>query len=334
MRYLKRIYNHMLARHSWMQLVHELFVSKGFRREILAVHAGMKAHQDLEHSDSGKIYRLRRNIHRLEKGLIMSPRRDIFALDYIAETVAVFVEVAKFYDVDENELRWFSDVLQEYFSLAGSHTIINSSREVYETAKLDGQQTEQRSIPRERRKYRLSSIGYDEFYTLCCQRRSVRWYLDKMVPRDLVDKAILAAAQSPSACNRQPFEFRIFDDPQLVEQVAGIPGGTKGFTHQFPMVIVLVGKLSAYEFQRDRHVIYIDASLAAMSLMFALETLGLSSCPINWPDVERFERKMDEALGLVPHERPVMLLSVGYAKAEGKIPYSHKKNLAQLRRYN
>lgn len=334
MRYLKRIYKHMLARHSWMQLVHELFVSKGFRREILAVHAGMKAHQDLEHSDSGKIYRLRRNIHRLEKGLIMSPRRDIFALDYIAETVAVFVEVAKFYDVDENELRWFSDVLQEYFSLAGSHTIINSSREVYETAKLDGQQTEQRSIPRERRKYRLSGIGYDEFYTLCCQRRSVRWYQDKMVPRDLVDKAILAAAQSPSACNRQPFEFRIYDEPQLVEQVAGIPGGTKGFTHQFPMVIVLVGKLSAYEFQRDRHVIYIDASLAAMSLMFALETLGLSSCPINWPDVERFEREMDEALGLVPHERPVMLLSVGYAKAEGKIPYSHKKNLAQLRRYN
>ena len=52
------------------------------------------------------------------------------------------------------------------------------------------------------------------------------------------------------------------------------------------MIIVIVGELDAYEYDRDRHLIYIDGSLAAMTFMLALETLGLSSCPINWSGVE------------------------------------------------
>ena len=61
----------------------------------------------------------------------------------------------------------------------------------------------------------------------------------------------------PSACNRQPFEFRVFDDP-LKFKFQGIPMGTVGFT-QFPVIIVLVGKLNAYEFDRDRHLIILMA---------------------------------------------------------------------------
>ena len=38
---------------------------------------------------------------------------------------------------------------------------------------------------------------------------------DLKVPREGIDQAMRAAAQSPSACNRQPFEFRVFDDPVL-----------------------------------------------------------------------------------------------------------------------
>lgn len=333
MRCLKNLYKNVLSHSKWLQLFHQLFVGQGFRREILSVYAGVRAHRELESSTSGRIYRLRRNIHRIEKGLIMSPRRDVYGLDYIGDTISVYSEVISLCDVDESELKWFHDVLHKYFEVTATHPIIDAARELF-----NGYSVEHSgglaSIPRSRSEYKLSNISYEEFYTLCQQRRSVRWYQDKSVPRDLVDKAILAAAQSPSACNRQPFEFRIFDEQDLVEKVAAIPGGTTGFTHQFKMIVVLVGKLSAYEYDRDRHLIYIDGSLAAMSFMFALETLGLSSCSINWPGVEHLECQMDEALGLEPHERPLMLISVGYAKGSGQIPYSHKKCLDELRRYN
>ena len=92
--------------------------------------------------------------------------------------------------------------------------------------------------------------------------------------------------------------------------------------------------LDAYFDERDRHVIYIDASLAAMTFMLALETLGLSSCPINWQDVAEFESKIRNILQLKTIERPVMLISCGYPDKDAKVPFSEKKDLDEIRSYN
>ena len=180
----------------------------------------------------------------------------------------------------------------------------------------------------------MPQITYEDFYSLTRYRRSVRWFLDKKVPHDLVDKAILAANQSPSACNRQPFEYRIVDEPALLKKVAGLPGGVRGYEEGIQMMVVCIGNLDAYFDERDRHVIYIDASLANMSFMFALETLGLSSCAINWPDVEHLERGMEQALGLKKHQRPIMCMAVGYPDPDGKVAYSEKRSIEYLRKYN
>src|SRR5690606_20955791 len=185
-----------------------------------------------------------------------------------------------------------------------------------------------------KRDFSILNVTYDDFYNLAKLRRSVRWYEDKPVPRELIDKAISAAVLSPSACNRQPFEFRIFDDKELIQKVANISWGTLGFSHNFPVILVVIGKLEAYFDERDRHVIYIDGALASMSLMYALETLGLSSCPINWPDVEQFEKQMEKLLGLEKNERPIMLMSLGYPDKEGLVPFSEKKDLFEIRSYN
>ncbi|MGH2624131.1 MAG: nitroreductase family protein, partial [Sphingobacterium sp.] len=84
----------------------------------------------------------------------------------------------------------------------------------------------------------------------------------------------------------------------------------------------------------DRHVIYIDASLASMSFMLALETMGLSSCAINWPDIETREQKMDKFLNLKAHQRALMCIGVGYPDPEGLVAYSEKRPLDQIRKYN
>lgn len=334
MRYLKKLYKKLLIQSLLLQLLHSVVLARaGFQREIWSVFAGIRAHRSDRDSLAGLVFKLRRNTHRLEKGLIMEPRRDVFALDYIEETTDAYIKVSRAVCSDVSQMKWFHDVLQEFFSVAGPNPRIDACR-----ARFYGQDpladSVSKSIPLSRSEYEESKISYDEFYTLCRQRRSVRWYQDEKVPRDLVDKALLAATQSPSACNRQPFEFRVFDDASKVKELADIPMGTAGFTHQFPMLVVLVGKLSAYEYLHDKHLIYIDASLAAMSFMFALETLGLSSCPINWPGVEALEVKMERALGLKKYERPVMLISIGYARDTGKIPFSHKKGLEEIRKYN
>jgi nitroreductase len=113
-----------------------------------------------------------------------------------------------------------------------------------------------------------------------------------------------------------------------------IPGGTSGWEDSPPAVIVVVGHFWAFSEERDRHLIYIDSALAIMPLMLALETLQLSSCVINFPDIPEKNAAMEKLLGLKGDEIVTMLLSVGHAEDEGLIPFSQKKSLDAIRSYN
>lgn len=333
--YLQIIILKIVSVSSFTSSFYYFMMSNSFRREHLAIVKGRLKYYRQNEIEKEAFYLLRRNVHRLEKGLIMKDRRPIFALDYIENTVEAYVKVitSSKETVSQKNLKWYTDVLSNYFKVVDtSNPILNKLNQVFEQHKLVSDK-EIKSVPYQR-DFSILSVSYDDFYNLAKLRRSVRWYEDKPVPRELIDKAISAALLSPSACNRQPFEFRIFDDKELVQKVANISWGTLGFSHNFPVIIVVIGKLEAYFDERDRHVIYIDASLASMSLMYALETLGLSSCPINWPDVEQFEKQMEKLLGLEKNERPVMLMSLGYPDKKGLVPFSEKKDLFEIRNYN
>jgi nitroreductase len=141
----------------------------------------------------------------------------------------------------------------------------------------------------------------------------------------LVRQAANIASFAPSACNRQPYRFLFCNETEKTVAIAKCAGGTSGFAENLPAIIAIVGNLAAYPYGRDRHLIYIDGSLAAMQLMLALETLGLSSCSINWPEVDSSERKIRKLIKLEDYERVVMLLAIGYADEAGGIPYSQKK---------
>ena len=323
------------ARSPFFSSLYYAFVSSAFHREHYGVIYGkLKYAEELKLTQNSN-FLLRRNIHRVEKGLLMRPRRDIFAKDYIEETVESYKNALLANQntvTTDSELQWAYDVLKQYFTIIGSEPSIDRARKTF--LELEPLANNKQCVPYKRDLNTPLPVDYEQFLALCYRRRSVRWYLQKPVPKDLIDKAIKAAALSPSACNRQPFEFRIFDRPELVQKVASIPMGTRGFNHNFPAIIAVVGQLRAYFSERDRHVIYIDASLASMSLMYAFETLGLSSCPINWPDIEEKERQMESLINLEPDQRVIMLISVGYPDPDGMVAYSQKKPLEQIRRYN
>ncbi len=311
-------------------------VTSNFARETFAVLHGISKYRRNCIQPKLTNSLLRRNIHRLEKGLIMRPRRDLFALDYIGETVACYETCAKAGDADINrpELQWAHNVLATYFGCVIQHPIVDGARARFEAIAAPAQIAQHSLSPYRRQLETPLAISYDDLHSLALRRRSVRWFLNKPVSRDLIDRALVIAGLSPSACNRQPFEFRVFDEPALVQEISRIPAGTGGYSHNLPVVVVVVGQLSSFAKEHDRHLIYTDASLAIMSLLFALEVQGLSSCCINWPDIAKSEKKMAALLGLSPDERPVMLVALGYPDPEGMVPYSAKKPLSLLRSYN
>ena len=307
-----------------------LIANPRFGREHRAVAAGRRAYLRTVGSAARSNPLLRRNVHRLEKGLIMQPRSLSFAADYIGETVDAFRMAEASGVLDGEEERWARDVLDRYFASVADVPAIAAARARY-TAR-DARAADEAYAPRPRSAGARASVEYPDFLELCRQRRSVRWFLPTPVPRALVEQAVAAAAQAPSACNRQPFLFRYFERPEDARRIAAVPMGTTGYSQNLQALIVIVGDLGAFAEERDRHLIYIDAALAAMQLMLALETLGLASCPINWPDVESLERRMARELKLPYHVRPIMLIAIGYADPGGGVPYSAKKPFGSLLR--
>lgn len=309
-----------------------------FNREQAAVLRGRRNYYRNKQTERRSHVELRRNIHRLEKGLIMMPRRGVFAADYVTETIEFYERAAQQYardpeSMDESEFQWAHDVLASYFAACvDPHPAVDLARQKFDALPWCG--SNQGKAPVGKYAHGRSDITYDQILGLSLQRRSVRFFDQRRVPRDHIDQALAVAAQAPTACNRMPYEFRVFDDPEMVRAVADVPFGAVGYSHQIPAIAVLVGKLDNYFSPRDRHAIYIDSSLAAMSFLFALETLGLSSSVINWPDFEPLERRMQHLLGLDLTERVIMLIAIGYAHPEALVPYSQKKQLSSFRSYN
>lgn len=305
--------------------------STEFDRESRAVFAGIRRHHALV-QEGAEPFELRRRVHMLEKGLSMRPRRTTFATDYIEMVVERFQDGIRNSSLDQDTRYWITDVLHEYFraTAESEHRRILRARERFfnlETssgAKFLGPEPVNQRAP---------AVGADAFEELVHLRQTVRWFLDTPVPRELVDRAIAAGLESPTACNRVPYRFDIYDTPADARRIAAIAGGTVGYVHNLQGLIVVIGDQSAYPSERDRHLIYIDASLAIMGTLFALRTLGVGSCCINWPDQREPERDMRRLIGFERHERIVMLIAYGYPDPEGVVPGSGKRSLESVRRY-
>jgi nitroreductase len=299
--------------------------NRSFYREHQAVISGRIAYQKSLKKINVSCVLLRRNTHRLEKGLTMRPRRSVFAEGYIKETVDYYCEAVKSLTYDRVELKWVEDVLFAYFDAVSETDTIREAKSKFLEFKPD-KKNEELFMP-----YTYSELGkvvvsFEQLLQLVQHRRSVRWFQDKEVPVHLIKKAVSIATYAPSACNRQPFKFYVMNTRKKAVAAAKLAGGTIGYADNIRCLIAVVGELDAYPYERDRHLIYIDGSLASMQLMLAFETLGLSSCAINWPSVEEKERKMELFLRLPVNRRLIMLLAVGYATDEGGIPYSQKKS--------
>lgn len=316
------------SKNGFLSSFYYLVLNKKFYREHRAVLLGRIQYQKSLQQAGSSFAFLRRNIHRIEKGLIMQPRRQIFAEDYIGETVECLGHAILGGRLCREEKKWAEDVLTKYFAAVGMSAEIDKAKSRFDTISSGSDNVSY--VPYQHKDLPECEISYEQILSLYRRRRSVRWYTQESISMNIINKAIQASTYAPSACNRQPYRFVVINDPDDATDVAKCALGTQGFAENIRCIVAVIGDLSAYPAERDRHVIYIDASLAAMQLMLAFETLGLSTCPINWPDIEERERILSKKLRLSFYERIIMLMAIGYANPNGGIPFSQKKGVDLL----
>lgn len=172
------------------------------------------------------------------------------------------------------------------------------------------------------------------FAALALRRRSVRNFLPKPVPDDVIARAVSVAALSPSACNRQPCRVVVVSDPERRKRLLSHQNGNRGFGHLAPHVLVITSDAAGFFDASERHQPYIDGGLFAMSLCYALAAEGAATCCLNWCVAIEDDRAVHELMGLKKSECVVMLMALGYAPDDTLVPQSPRRAVQDVLRFD
>ena len=194
----------------------------------------------------------------------------------------------------------------------------------------------------------------DRFLDLMRRRRTVREFSSRPVPRDVLERCILAAGTAPNGANRQPWRFVAVSDPEVKRQIRhaaeeeerAFYGGRapdewlaalahlgtdehKPFLERAPWLVVIFAE--SYETAPDGSKVknyYVTESvgIATGMLITALHQAGLATLT-HTPSPMKF---LNQVLGRPENERPFLVLVVGYPEDGATVPDIGKKPLEDI----
>lgn len=176
------------------------------------------------------------------------------------------------------------------------------------------------------------------------QRRTVRAFDDRPIPRSVLNDALRVAASAPSGANRQPWRFVVVENPVIKNRIrvaaekeehefystrasdewleALEPLGTdanKPFLTEAPVLIAVFLERFGVDRAGNRIKNYYmteSVGIATGFLIAALHHAGLATLT-HTPSPMRF---LNEILARPSRERPFLLLVVGYPKEHATVP--------------
>jgi nitroreductase len=193
-----------------------------------------------------------------------------------------------------------------------------------------------------------------DFYHDIQRRRTVRDFSGRPVPRDIIDNCLLAAGTAPNGANLQPWHFVVITNPEIKQRIrlaaeeeerefyesrapqewleALAPLGTderKPFLETAPYLIAIFAQ--SYGLLPDGRKVkhyYVSESvgIATGFLIAGLHHVGLVTLT-HTPSPMGF---LNEILGRPAHERPFLLLVVGYPAEDAQVPAIQKKPLSEI----
>lgn len=197
------------------------------------------------------------------------------------------------------------------------------------------------------------------FEELMETRRSVRFFSEEPVPRELIEIAIRTASSAPSGAHRQPWRFVAVDDSAIKREIriaaeeeeratyeggrmpdewrqALAPLGTdwhKPYLETVPWLVVAfeeVYGVHADGSARKNYYVKESVGIACGLFLAALQSMGLCTLT-HTPSPMGFLR---EILDRPKNERPFILFPVGYAAPDATVPDLKRKTLDDVAIWN
>ncbi|MCF8246504.1 MAG: nitroreductase family protein [Saprospiraceae bacterium] len=191
------------------------------------------------------------------------------------------------------------------------------------------------------------------FYDQMERRRSLRFFSDQPVPKEVIENIIKTASTAPSGAHKQPWTFCVVGDPAMKSKIKEAaeeeeresyngrmseewlrdlaPLGTdwqKPFLEIAPWLIVVFKKAYELEGGEKRKCYYVSESvgIACGFLLAAIHNAGLVSLT-HTPSPMNFLQKI---LDRPENERPFLLVPVGYPAEGATVPDLRRKSLDEV----
>ena len=161
-------------------------------------------------------------------------------------------------------------------------------------------------------------------------RSSLRNFSGENVSKDVIARAVKLALKTPSVCNRQPWMVYHSSDKAIKKTVFMHQSGNKSFGDQVPDLMVVTSDLKAFFSGEEHSQHWIDGGLFSMSLMYALHSLGVASCALNWCQKPNVDKKVRRLLNIKPSQSIIMVLAVGYPKKRNRVCASPRRPLSEV----
>jgi len=271
--------------------------------------------------------------HALEKGLALkNPRKDfgIKKSDVLVDYLEKYVDRYGYDTIVVISL----NVLQKYREFQTSHGITRDEFAARLSVLRDNIPEPYRSedrggpIPVDRETiWKSAKIDFEGFAK---SRYSVRQYSGDPVDDDLIKRAVTMAMKTPSVCNRQATKVYMIRDDQLRKTMLRLQMGNKGFGEDADKLLLITSELRYFVQSGERREPYIGGGMFAMSLIYALHSLGLGTCCLNLSQSCQLETKIKKAAGISDSEVLIMLIAVGHIPAELSVAASPRRDIQEI----
>lgn len=167
--------------------------------------------------------------------------------------------------------------------------------------------------------------GMMDFLSFAEARHSIRTYSREPVPVGSIERAVRAAQQSPSSCNRQTCRVRVWTRPADIARVLALQNGNRGFGHQLGGIAIITSDLAHWEHAHERYQAWVDGGMFAMSFAYGLHAEGLGAVMLNWSATHDQDDRLRRLIRLPESELIITMVGFGVLPETLKVPVSQRK---------
>ena len=168
-----------------------------------------------------------------------------------------------------------------------------------------------------------------ELFEAIYTRRSIRRYSPKKIENNLVDKIIYAGMYAPSAVNKQPWHFIVFENKDTRKTITNIHPNAFMLNEADKAILICYDE----KLQHDEGFGPIDCSAAVQNMLLAAHALNLGACWIGvYPRKERMIN-IQKIFGLPEHVIPFALIALGYPSEAKTTPDRIKRDRIRHERW-